>query len=385
MKKSLLLFLSIILSFLTFSCEQSLIDSQSDLALIAMLMNGSSSNSSGSDSVKYGSLSVYSGSDSVRALDISSINGADVTVAGYGIASITQENVKVTSGAGSVTINNIPVGKNRVVTVQAKEGSENALSAIAGIKMTAVCDIDEGSNSVNVNWASSAVGNVYSELLDLNYDVSSISRESVADYLPKDSENKTVHAALIDAVSLAADIKYGSVKSSECYRLSAGAVTFNANAAVSGITFQICDPVSAKQNAVSFGQNTVSDVAPGIWKVFGIVNGTTVVYNSSVTVNSGETYDLGDIMFKVPAPRLEDSDGKQISEYITSSKKVYLKARTYDGEEEPAGTVIYYTTDGTEPDSSSTKYTGSGITVSARMTVKAVAVCSGLFDSDVSS
>lgn len=122
MKKSLLLFLSIILSFLTFSCEQSLIDSQSDLALIAMLMNGSSSNSSGSDSVKYGSLSVYSGSDSVRALDISSINGADVTVAGYGIASITQENVKVTSGAGSVTINNIPVGKNRVVTVQAKEG-----------------------------------------------------------------------------------------------------------------------------------------------------------------------------------------------------------------------------------------------------------------------
>ena len=320
-----------------------------------MLMNGSSTNSSGSDSVKYGSLSVYSGSDSVRALDISSINGADVTVAGYGIASITQENVKVPSGAGagSVTINNIPVGKNRVVTVQAKEGSENALSAIAGIKMTAVCDIDEGSNSVNVNWASSAVGNVYSELLGLNYDVSSISRESVAEYLPKDSENETVHAALIDAVSLAADIKSDSVKSSECYRLSAGAVTFNANAAVSGITFQICDPVSAKQNAVSFGQNTVSDVAPGIWKVFGIVNGTTVVYNSSVTVNSGETYDLGDIMFKVPSPRLEDSDGKQISEYITSSKKVYLKARTYDGEEEPAGTVIYYTTDGTEPDSSS--------------------------------
>ncbi len=386
MKKSLLLFLSILFSFLTFSCEQSISDNKSELALIAMLRNGSSSNSSSSDSVKYGSLSVYSSTSSdERALDISSIKGADVTVSGYGISSKSKENVIVSSGAGSVSFENIPVGKNRVVSVQAKENAENALSAIVGVKMTAVKDIAEGENSVNVNWDSSAVGNVYSELLSLGYDVTSLSAETVEGYLPKDSENKIIHAALIDAASLAADIKTGSVKSSENYKLSAGSVAFNANASVSGITFQICDPVSIKQTAVVSGQNTVSDVAPGTWKVFGIVNGTTVVYNSAVNVSAGQTYDLGNIMFKVPSPRLEDSNGNQISEYISSSTKVYLKARTYDNEAEPDGVVIYYTTDGTAPSALSTKYTSAGITVTSGMTVKAIAVCDALVDSDVST
>ena len=255
MKKSLLLFLSIILSFLTFSCEQSLIDSQSDLALIAMLMNGSSSNSSGSDSVKYGSLSVYSSTSSdERALDISSIKGADVTVSGYGISSKSKENVTVSSGSGSVSFDNIPVGNNRVVSVQAKENVENVLSAIAGVKMTAVKNIAAGENSVNVTWDSSAVGNVYSELLSLGYDVTSLSAETVEGYLPKDSENKIIHAALIDAASLAADIQSGtaSAAKAETYKVTAGTVTFTSDTSSSAIKVQVCDPVSDVLSSVAF-------------------------------------------------------------------------------------------------------------------------------------
>lgn len=383
MKKSLLLVLSILFSFLTFSCEQSLVDNKGELALIAMLQNARNSQASETDSLKYGSLSVYSGSNT-RALDIDSINCADVTVAGYRITSISKENITVSSGAGSVKVENIPVGKNRVVTVQAKENTENILTAIAGVKMTTVTNINAGENSVTVNWASSAVGNVFTELLKLDYDVTSLDIETVESYLPKDSENKIIHAALIDSASLATDIKSDSVKSPENYKLAAGSVTFNANAAVSGITFQICDPVSKKQNAVVSGQNTVSDVAPGTWKVFGIVNGKTVVYNSSVTITRGGTFDLGDILFKVPAPRLENASGTAISEFINGETTVYLAARSYDGETEPEGVSIYYTTDGTEPSSSSTKYTG-GFKVNVGTTVKAIAKCDGLFDSEVSS
>lgn len=386
MKKSLLLFLSIILSFLTFSCEQSLIDSQSDLALIAMLMNGSSSNSSGSDSVKYGSLSVYSGSDSVRALDISSIKGADVTVSGYGISSKSKENVTVSSGSGSVSFDNIPVGNNRVVSVQAKENVENVLSAIAGVKMTAVKNIAAGENSVNVTWDSSAVGNVYSELLSLGYDVTSLSAETVEGYLPKDSENKIIHAALIDAASLAADIQSGtaSAAKAETYKLTAGTVTFTSDTSSSAIKVQVCDPVSDVLSSVVSGTNTISNVAPGTWKVYALL-GESIVYSNSVTLTNGGTVDLGSVSFKVPSPRLENASGTQISEFITGTTTVYLKARTLDDEEELNGVAIYYTTDGTEPTTSSTRYTSSGISVSVGTTVKAIAVCEGLLDSDVSS
>ncbi|WP_294429652.1 chitobiase/beta-hexosaminidase C-terminal domain-containing protein [uncultured Treponema sp.] len=335
----------------------------------------------------YGSLTITTGASQNRALDMDAITAADVTVTGYGIVStIKKENVSISQGSsgGAVKIEGIPVGKNRVVTVQAKTTIDSALQGMAGVTMTAVCDIQAGdSNSVTVNWENSKVGNVYAELLKLGYDVSNLSVETVKSYLPANT-----HAALIDAEKIASEIRAGtaSADKAETYKLSAGTLTFESNATSSSIILQICDPVSSKLEEITSGTNTISNVAPGTWKVFGIVNGTTVVYANSVTITSGEATNLGSIKFQTPAPRLENASGAQISEFISSATTVYLKARTLDGEDEPEGVAIYYTTDGTVPSTSSTLYNAAnGITVTAGVTVKAIAVCSGLLNSEISS
>ena len=137
-------------------------------------------------------------------------------------------------------------------------------------------------------------------------------------------------------------------------------------------------------DSIISGVNKISGVTPGTWKVFGVLN-DSVIFSKSVDVASGAEVDLGTIQFKTPVPRLEDSTGKQISEFISGSTKVYLKARTYDDETPLSDVVIYYTTDGTEPDASSTKYTSDGISVDVGTTLKAVAISSLLGNSNVSS
>lgn len=50
-----------------------------------------------------------------------------------------------------------------------------------------------------------------------------------------------------------------------------------------------------------------------------------------------------------------------------------------------AGATIYYTTDGTAPDATSTAYTSAGIDLSATTTIKAIAIKEGMYDSAVFS
>ncbi|MBR1722207.1 MAG: chitobiase/beta-hexosaminidase C-terminal domain-containing protein, partial [Treponema sp.] len=364
------------------NCRRALFSGCSFLSIGDSDSGDSGSSSSGA---LYGSLSL-SGNIGARALETSSIVAADVSVTGSGISSeaassLKKENVEISDGkASGVVISNIPVGKNRLVTVEAKTSINNILAKLAGGTMTAVTDIVAGSNSVSVNWESSKIGNVYAELLSLGYDVSSLSPDTVKTYLPADT-----HAALIDSASLAADIKSGAVGSPSQYKLSAGSVTFTSDSNLSNITFQVCDPASEKYRSIKIGENTVSNVAPGKWKVFAIADNSTVLFSTSITVESGKSVDLGEISFKSPSPRLEDKNGCEISEFITGTTTVYLRARTYDGEEELSGTSIYYTLDGSEPTESSAKYTSSGISVNIGTTLKAFALCSYLSASDIVS
>ncbi len=63
---------------------------------------------------------------------------------------------------------------------------------------------------------------------------------------------------------------------------------------------------------------------------------------------------------------------------VAGGKKVTIKSAT-------SGATIYYTTDGTTPTTSSTKYTSSGVIVTETCVVKAIAVKSGYSNSSVST
>lgn len=374
------LFLTVVL-FLFFSCANNIADNKNDLAAMLILQNLQKKETSNT-TVKYGSITINTGNSESRATDVASISKATVTVY-WGNKAEEKKDASVDfsgNGIGSVTINEIPVGKNRVVVVEAAENFNNIINKMAGIEISAVTDIKAGNNNVTVNWKSTAEGNVYRRLLSsskVNFE--NISRNDVQALI-----NENVHSSLINSDLIAADIINNSKKSADSYVKTAGSVKFTSGSSENNVIFQVCDPASAKLDSISSGVNIISGVTPGTWKVFGLLN-DSVIFSKSVDVASGAEVDLGTIQFKTPVPRLEDSTGKQISEFISGSTKVYLNARTYDDETPLSDVVIYYTTDGTEPDASSTKYTSDGISVDVGTTLKAVAISSLLGNSNVSS
>ena len=374
------LFLTVVL-FLFFSCANNIADNKNDLAAMLILQNLQKKETSNT-TVKYGSITINTGNSESRATDVASISKATVTVY-WGNKAEEKKDALVDfsgNGTGLVTINEIPVGKNRVIVVEAAENINNIINKMAGIEISAVTDIKAGNNNVTVNWKSTAEGNVYRRLLSsskVNFE--NISRNDVQALI-----NENVHSSLINSDLIAADIINNSKKSADYYVKTAGSVKFTSDSSENNVIFQVCDPASAKLDSIRSGVNIISGITPGTWKVFGVLN-DSVIFSKSVDVASGAEVDLGTIQFKTPVPRLEDSTGKQISEFISGSTKVYLNARTYDDETPLSDVVIYYTTDGTEPDASSTKYTSAGISVNIGTTLKAVAISSLLGNSNVSS
>ncbi len=262
---------------------------------------------------KYGSLTTLklelnqkSKNQNERSLYIPEIIKATVTVSGYGMEDISAE-VAVSEGkSNSVKIEGIPVGKNRAVSVQALCTNDNVLSKIEGVVMYAVTDINSGDNSINVNWASSAVGSVYSNLIKENYDVSKLEKSSVEALVPP-----STHAALIDTKQIARDIKEGlaAPQSTEKYILKSGKVTFSTAKADSDVKIQVCDPVS-KSVAQSTGETqTIENVAPGTWNFY-VIKNESIVYKKSVTLKSGETLDLGIISFEKSLGQNHPDEGK---------------------------------------------------------------------------
>lgn len=189
--KSLILpVLSLLFMFGAASCMQELAERQDSEIL-------------STDSQQFGSLKITSesrASGKPRYLDTGTIEKAVVTVSGTNMQDIEKKDVAVTNGAGTIaTIEAIPAGKNRVVTVQAQKTIGSVLSNMDGVVIRAVTDINAGENDVTVNWSSTATGNVFYELIKTHsQNVSGIAPETVEQYLPKDT-----HPLLVDVQKIA--------------------------------------------------------------------------------------------------------------------------------------------------------------------------------------
>ena len=349
--KSKILILPLLLIVLMFGCE-----------------NPSTQYSKPTPAQTYGSLTIGDSSES-RVLDVSKILGAKVSVTGTGISNLLEKETTIKDGKVSgVIINNIPIGKNRIVTVQAAtKGSEIAeADFIDSVVMRAVTDINLGANSVSVNWASTALGNVFHELLQLGYNISNITDKSSLE----NAIDTNVHATLINAKAIAEDFKAGALKEKENYVLEGATVKFT----VSGDEYKnysviVTDPAS-KETKVSAG--TITGITAGTWD-FVIVNKETDMewYRQTISVENGKTFDLGTLSFKTPQPKI-------------LPENLFFKDSLDISIESENGSAVYYTTDGTEPTAESTKYT-QPFTINADTVVKAFAVMEGLEPSAVAT
>lgn len=254
-------------------------------------------------SVEYGSITINGSESSSRALDVSTITRATVTVSGYGMEDIVKNDVEISDGkACGVTIEKIPVGR-RVITVK---------SNVDGAVMRAVCDIAAGSNSVTVNWASTAVGNVYYNLIKGGTDVSALAASVFSEKIP------SVHASLFDAENFAAAFKAANLNVSglnaDDYILGYGNIAVNYTN-TSGYTVQVTDIASEKTTFSQASGNATLKGYPGEWKVKVFDESGNLKETKDVLIAAGKTTKIN----------LEYGTGAD----LTGKTIIFVKAEDY--------------------------------------------------------
>lgn len=207
--------------------------------------------------------SVFVNDGDSRAIFADGIVSAVATVTGTGIKNGSEPTGRsdVSAGKGTLSVSGIPAGKNRIITVQAY----NSDGKINGVTMRAVCDVKAGENtSVSVNWASTALGNVFAELHSLGKDLSSVDIAKIKAAVPAD-----VSSPFVNAKKIASDYVSDSLKSSSEYKLSASTVTLTSKN-ISGYKVYAGDPFSEVQTISSESSESTFQVAPGTWPIYAV-------------------------------------------------------------------------------------------------------------------
>lgn len=256
-----------------------------------------------------GSVSVNNNSD--KAVFTADITKCNVSVTGYGISEPITNSATVSGGKGSLSVDKIPVGKNRIVTVQAFNEDEK----INGVVMSAICDVSaDKTTSVSVNWSTTALGNVFSSLLSSNYDISSIDSDEIdkiKNAIPKDKA-----PSLVNAKKIADDYKSGALSASSSYELKEAEITLNTTK-LSGYKVYIGDPLSACQTISGDSSENTVKIAPGTWPVYAVKSDGKVQKMAYGTFSSGNTYKID--VTNIPA-------GTNLGVDLTGKTIVFVKS-----------------------------------------------------------
>lgn len=207
--------------------------------------------------VEYGSLSINKAIDN-KALWAEDLVFASVYVTGTGIDYEISQTVGISNGKGSFEFEKVPVGKNRVVTVKALNKYK---AEVFNVVIRNIVDIEPGQTSyVTVDWASTALGTVFSKLHDAKVDLATVSKSEIENVI-----DSSVHSSLINTDAIFTDYKAGSLKAKSNYVMQAATLSFACDK--DEYTVQVCDPISKVMDASS-GSATVTNVAPGTWNVY---------------------------------------------------------------------------------------------------------------------
>lgn len=298
--------------------------------LIASLIFSGCSNledSSEKSVQKYGSLVVkLQQAEDSRLMPVSEISSAVVTVSGNDMLPVEQ-NVSVSDGKGYFTIEQIPVGKNRIISVQALNNGVK----IDGIVISALKDIVAGENEIEtINAQTSVRAKVYKALFDSGVNISTLSSEQEASI---DSAIPSIETWFIDSSKIASDYISGTLKDSSKYVLSPATLNINVKGS-KDCTVQVTDPVSkASSQIASDDENvTISDVVPGKWNIY-VLDGSLKKFTKTVTVSSGAVLDvqIGEEQFDGIKILVEKSLGYPMIHYWNCSDKVNYPATSWPG------------------------------------------------------
>ena len=235
------------------------------------------------DNTEYGTVCISSGSMENRALELDTIKFANVKISGDGITKGFEpyDEADVSEGYGTFKIEKVPVGKNRIVTVTALDKSKAEISKLT---MRAIVDVEKDkASTVVVDWESTAVGNVFAALYEkgkkplANYDKDAI----------VSAASGSTNSFLIDTAAIANDCE-GVLKEPVYYVLKPASLNFKTSE-TSSYKIQVCDPLS-KVVTTSAASGTVSNVAPGSWKVKFI--GSEGTKEKTVSFTSGKASEV---------------------------------------------------------------------------------------------
>ncbi len=162
-----------------------------------------------------------------------------------------------------------------------------------------------------------------------------------------------------------------------------------------GVVYKIASVVTAAPKfspaggAYSATQTVkITDATPNATIYYSINGGSPIQYKSAITVSSSETITAYAISGSLPQSQPANAN-YQIgatagTPWFSPSAGTYTLAQSVTITDAAPGAAIYYTTNGSTPTTSSTKYAGP-ISVTATETIKALAVASGYTNSAIAS
>jgi hypothetical protein len=188
------------------------------------------------------------------------------------------------------------------------------------------------------------------------------------------------------AITVSADETIEAIAVATGYAQSAvGTAVYSIEAAKP--TFSVAAGTYASAQTVALGDTTTGAT------IYYTVNGTTPTTASTkytgteITVSADETIEAIAVAtgYAQSAVATATYDIEAALPAFSVKAGTYSSAQSVTLSDTTPGATIYYTTNGTTPTTSSTKYTGTAITVSASETVEAIAVATGYAESGVAS
>lgn len=208
-----------------------------------------------------------------QALQVGTIAKARVTVTGDLIFDLLSTTVSASNGKATAEIANIPVGTNRILTV---EGLDAAGAEVPGAILRAVVTIKQGANQASVTWASTLQGTVFDYLHKEDRRLgqaltSRVSADEVQGLISALTSSFAVpHPSLVKAGAIASRIRAdgGQVPStSSAFVTTPAYVELVIRGLPSGktITTQVTDPASKVFVNVANGRYRIAPITPGSW------------------------------------------------------------------------------------------------------------------------